>query len=246
MEKINFDEEQLKKRILDRIQFKLNNNNHLNKPISNDQSEVVLKPLIDSHNILDVEFFSHRKILGKYIVRFKKILRKLLRPLFMKQIHFNQKVIDQFYIVDRQQVEQNNINNEVFHSISIGIVDDIVDECKIALQEVVSSNLESIRSYYENELQAKINEQMNEHINEHLTQTKEQMNRTMAQLYRDIKSSIFRDLAMFEGNGNDELSRYHMLLMALRENPENIDIEMEAIAAFERMNKSRLKTNDSI
>lgn len=243
MEKLNFNEEQLKKRIHDRIMFKLNS---LPTQVTTNQNDAALKPLIDNHNILDVEFFSHRKFAGKFIVSTKKLLRKLLRPIFMKQIQFNQKVIDQLYVVDRQLVDNETSNKEFFKSISIEITNDIIDECKIVLQEVVRSNVESIRNFYENELQTKINEQISEQVRAHKDQLNEQINTLKVQLYRDIKSNLFRDLAIFEGSHNNELNRYHLLLMALRENPENLDLEAEVISAFESMNKSGLKTNDSI
>lgn len=244
MEKLNFNEEQLKKRIQDRILFKLNN--HLSHQATTNQNETALKKLIDTHNILDVEFFSHRKFTGKFIVYTKKFLRKLLRPIFMKQIQFNQKVIDQFFVVDRQAVDQEVSNKEFFKNISVDMTNDIIDECKIALQEVVSSNVERIRNYYEDDLQSRINEQIIEQIGIRESQMNEQINAIKDQLYKDIKSNLFRDLAIFEGNHNNDLNRYHLLLMALRENPEDLDLEAEVISAFESMNKSGLKTNDSI
>ncbi|MBQ4899960.1 hypothetical protein KB559_14100 [Paenibacillus sp. Marseille-P2973] len=244
MDKLNFNEEQLKKRIHDRILFKLNNS--LPLQATSNQNDAALKPLIDNHNILEVEFFSHRKFAGKFIVSTKKLLRKLLRPIFMKQIQFNQKVIDQLYVVDRQLVDNDASSKELFKSISVEITNDIIDECKIALQEVVSSNVESIRNYYEDELQTRINEQIVEQISIRESQMNEKINAIKIQLSKDIKSNLFRDLAIFEGNHNNELNRYHLLLMALRENPENLDLEAEVLSAFESMNKSGLKTNESI
>ncbi|RCX19021.1 hypothetical protein DFP94_10537 [Fontibacillus phaseoli] len=244
MEKLNFNEEQLKTRIHDRILFKLNN--CLPHQATTNQNDAAFKPLIDNHNILDIEFFSHRKFAGKFIVSTKKLLRKLLRPIFMKQIQFNQKVIDQLYVVDRQVVDNDASNKELFKSISVEITNDIIDECKMALQEVARSNVESIRNFYEDELQTKISEQISEQIRVREDQINEQISTLKIQLNRDIKSNLYRDLAVFEGNHNNELNRYHLLLMALRENPENLDLETEVISAFESMNKSGLKTNDSI
>ncbi|WP_019635691.1 hypothetical protein [Paenibacillus fonticola] len=264
MDKLNFDEKILKKRIQDRILFKLENHFNTSDLTSENQEDMMLKPLIESHNILDLEFYSHRKFFGKFIIFTKKLFRKILHQIFMKQIHFNQKIIDHFFIIERKLIDKDLANKEIFKSISMSMVDDIVDECKIAIQEVVCSNVESIRNYYESELQISINEQIREQagwlkeeanqIREEAKQISEETSKQISQqistikkqLYGEIKSSLFRDLAVFEKNSNIEESKYHLLLMALRENPENLDLEDEVIAAFESMNKSRLNTNDTI
>ncbi|MNP28872.1 hypothetical protein D3C76_1218710 [compost metagenome] len=189
-----------------------------------------------------MEFFSHRKIWGKFIVGTKKILRKLLRSLFMKQIQFNQKVIDQFYIVDRQLFEKDAADKEFIKNISMDMVNDIIDECKIVLEEVIHSNIESVRNLYEEDLQARINEQLSDQVN----QINEQMIIVKTELYREIKTNLFKDLAQLEKDCSSTNFRYHLLLMALREDPENLEIEAEVVSAFESLNKSRLKTNDSI
>ncbi|WP_339817803.1 hypothetical protein MKZ15_20835 [Paenibacillus sp. FSL R7-0216] len=235
MDKLNFDEEQLKKRIKERILYKADLHFPEKDTRPSDSNASLLRPLIESHNILEVEYFSHRKFLGKFIVMVKKGLRKLLRPIFMRQIHFNQKVIDHFYVVDHNLSDTVENVKGTFKRISEETVDEIVDELKGSLQEVVASNAESIRRYYEHELQSKVDMQIHE-----------QVQKLKSELHVEIKSNVYRDLALYAGNHYNEIERYHLLLLALREDPDNLELEKEVLEAFERMNISRLKTNGQI
>lgn len=246
MENLNFDEEQLKKRIKERILYKVDHHFLEIDTRSSNSNTSQLKPLIEFHNILEVEYFSHRKFLGKFIIMVKKGLRKLLRPIFMRQIHFNQKVIDHFYIVDHNLSDTIETVKGTFKRIAEETVDEIIDELKGSLQEVVASNAESIRRYYENELQSKVDLQIHDHVEMLKSQLHDQVQMLKSQLNVELKSNVYRDLAFFAGNHYNEIEKYHLLLLALREDPNNLELEKEVLEAFERMNISRLKTNGQI
>ncbi|RED57642.1 hypothetical protein [Cohnella lupini] len=216
MEQVNFDEEVLKKRITERILRKMERQP---QGVQSKLPPTDLKPLIDAHNILNVDFYSHRKGFGRLIVLIKKLLRKLLAPILMKQIHFNQRSIDYLSSVDQrlEALRQNGLGYKVeqqerLDSIANDISDVIIEELRL-VKDQLESDVLSI---------TKLNESR----------------------YNDVKVSLLRELADIEHLSGNEQRKYLLLLMALRSKPDDLELEQKVIDSFERLNKVGLIRDD--
>ncbi|AOZ93300.1 hypothetical protein [Paenibacillus crassostreae] len=231
MENLNFNEKQMKERLTERILHRINNGLKERAEISKDNNQSIdLKPLIDSHNIMDVEYFSHRRILGKLIIFSKRALRKLLSPILMRQIHFNQRVIDHLYIIDHKITSDNTLE-ENYKQMTIDIVDEIVCEMKVLIDASIN------KEEYHNEIEELRQSTLS------LSSEILEMKNNNPSLRSNILCALLNDLAKLE---NDNGKKYHLLLMALNENPDDLDLEARVLSAFESMNKSRLNTNESV
>lgn len=208
MEEVRFDKEVLKGRIKERILRKFTNLPHDTRP---NHVQSAIKPLIDAHNIMDVQFFSDRKIIGKYIVLTKRVFRKMMSPILMKQINYNQRIIDYLSTVD-QRIEDNHnlfIANKVqVEVLTNELADEIVDEMNIQLLSLEEQLIE--------------------------------IKKSNDKLHNDIKTSLLCELAEIEHSiGNDQKS-YILLLMALRSRPDDLELEQNVLQAFERLNKESM------
>ncbi|MNW12043.1 hypothetical protein D3C71_2096290 [compost metagenome] len=59
----------------------------------------------------------------------------------------------------------------------------------------------------------------------------------------EMKASVLRDIANIEQDVN---KKYQLLLLALKESPDNVEIETEVIKTFEELHQSELKTNEHV
>jgi signal transduction histidine kinase len=259
MDNLNFDETLLKKRIKERILLRMNT---LNENLRDeDPNNSKLQPLIDHHNIMEVQYYSHRKFLGKVVIICKKVVKKLMYPVLMKQIHFNQRVIDQLYVVDQMNNNLEQKINEMTH----GIIDSVVDEVTTVIRHISDENhenhsrleeslnkltgslegyqheIDNKLNYYQNEVVVSLQESQNELDNKmHAYQKKnDEVIISNGKLKIDMVTSLLDELADLEqSSGNYERS-YHLLLLAQRNSPDDLELEKKLMQSFERMIRSR-------
>ncbi|PJN58962.1 hypothetical protein PAEAM_36130 [Paenibacillus sp. GM1FR] len=244
MGNLNFDEKIIKQRLKERIYYAMENTSEINKQHDNSS----MQPLIDTHNIYNVEYFSTRKVIGKFIVFSKKAIRKLIYPILMKQIHFNQRVIDHLYIVD-QKLNQN-MDEVKLRTITSQFVEEMVSEFQEILQtsvEQIKQNTISEKHLLSSEMQEIVRKEVEMKVEEAVDyyKTDREMAKELERIKEisDVKSSVLRDIANIE---QDVSKRYQLLLLALKESPENLEIEAEILKTFGELHQSELKTNEHI
>lgn len=235
MQNSNFDEEVIKKRLKERIYYAIDNKSELSKQHDNNS----MQPLIDTHNIYNVEFFSPRKVIGKFVVFSKKAIRKLMYPILIKQIHFNQRVIDHLYIVDQKLTQ--NVDEARLRALVSQLVEEMVSEFRIVLDtstEQIKQNIISENHLLNSELQEVLKKEIGIKVDE--DKLKELDGVIMIS---EMKASVLRDIANIEQDVN---KKYQLLLLALKESPDNVEIETEVLKTFEELHQSELKTNGHV
>ncbi|MGN7353653.1 hypothetical protein ACTHPJ_20165 [Paenibacillus amylolyticus] len=231
----NYDEEVIKKRLKERIYYAIENTSELNKQHDNS----AMQPLIDTHNIYNVEFFSPRKVIGKFIVFSKKAVRKLMYPILIKQIHFNQRVIDHLYIVDQKLTQ--NVDEVRLRALVSQLVEEMVSEFRIVLDtstEQIKQNIISEKHLLNSELQEVLRKEIGIKVDEDKLKELEGV-----KMISEMKASVLRDIANIEKDVN---KKYQLLLLALKESPDNVEIETEVLKTFEELHQSELKTNEHV
>ncbi|WP_339832974.1 hypothetical protein [Paenibacillus sp. FSL R7-0272] len=235
MQNSNFDEEVIKQRLKERIYYAIDNKSELSKQNDNNS----MQPLIDTHNIYNVEFFSPRKVIGKFVVFTKKAIRKLMYPILIKQIHFNQRVIDHLYIVDQKLTQ--NVDEARLRTLVSQLVEEMVSEFRIVLDtstEQIKQNIISEKHLLNSELQEVLRKEIGIKIDEDKLKELERV-----KVISEMKASVLRDIANIEQDVN---KKYQLLLLALKESPDNVEIETEVIKTFEELHQSELKTNEHV
>ncbi len=235
MQNSNFDEEVIKQRLKERIYYAIDNKSELSKQNDNNS----MQPLIDTHNIYNVEFFSPRKVIGKFVVFSKKAIRKLMYPILIKQIHFNQRVIDHLYIVDQKLTQ--NVDEARLRTLVSQLVEEMVSEFRIVLDtstEQIKQNIISEKHLLNSELQEVLRKEIGIKIDEDKMKELERV-----KVISEMKASVLRDIANIEQDVN---KKYQLLLLALKESPDNVEIETEVIKTFEELHQSELKTNEHV
>ncbi|WP_028553097.1 hypothetical protein [Paenibacillus sp. UNC451MF] len=143
---LNFNTDQLKKRLKENIERNIDKNIVAEQQI-HDAYFSNIEKLIELHNISEVHYFSHRKFLGKIIITFKKVVRKLIRPILNKQIIFNQLMIENVRYL--QQLLKDNQAEQIkqIEELLSTSIDEIVNDIKTQesmrdgyLSEVAASN----------------------------------------------------------------------------------------------------------
>lgn len=113
------DSQILKKRLRENIERYVSENKHFF-----DANITNIEKLNQLHDIADVHFFSHRKIIGKFIILTKKVIRKLLRPILNKQTLFNQSLIEELKFLN-----ENIRNKQIEQAESlVHVIDEFLDE----------------------------------------------------------------------------------------------------------------------
>lgn len=236
MQNSNFDEEVIKQRLKERIYYAIDNKSELSKQHDNNNS---MQPLIDTHNIYNVEFFSPRKVIGKFVVFTKKAIRKLMYPILIKQIHFNQRVIDHLYIVDQKLTQ--NVDEARLRTLVSQLVEEMVSEFRIVLDtatDQIKQNIISENHLLNSELQEVLRKEIGIKVDEDKLKELER-----GKMISEMKASVLRDVANIEQDVN---KKYQLLLLALKESPDNVEIETEVIKTFEELHQSELKTNEHV
>ncbi|WP_259619994.1 hypothetical protein [Paenibacillus doosanensis] len=148
---LNFNTEQLKKRLKENIERNIVSGHQVNDAYFSN-----IEKLIELHNISEVHYFSHRKFLGKFIIAFKKVIRKLIRPILNKQITFNQLMIENVRYLQQQVKDNQEHQAKKIEELLISSVDDLVNDLK---------DQENARNHYLTEVAASSNNNLETNLN---------------------------------------------------------------------------------
>jgi hypothetical protein len=231
MGQLNFNENELIKRVEDRI----NRKSKSNVLPSNTNEEFNSTVLMETYNILDVDFFSHRKYIGKFIVLTKRILRKLLKPILAKQTSFNRNLVDALLSLENSFKEFKNSSLKI---------DTTNKKEKDLFYEELQKNLDiKIQKYFDDKLasiDSCLNDMKNE-MNSLLSRQTEIQNNTIKEhdMENRIISQVFSTLSEIYHEKQDYQNSYYFLLLALKYASEDKDIEERTLQTFKKLNQSR-------
>ncbi|MFH5181194.1 hypothetical protein ACHHV8_00260 [Paenibacillus sp. TAB 01] len=241
---LNLNTEQLKKRLKENIERNIVTGHQLQDTYFSN-----VEKLIEIHNISDVHYFSHRKFLGKFIIAFKKIVRKLMRPILNKQIIFNQLMIENIRFL-QQQVKQNQTEQlRKVEDLLTNSIDEIINDFEsyqvtrnTDLTEVVLSNNDLAKDFQKFKEEITTDTKLVTQIDllkcdvEKLTAYIEEIKQ---ESIKEASKNILIEISDFYYKKNEFDLSYHLLLSALKYDPQNIELERKLLSVFDTLNKSR-------